>query len=150
MYPGKEWFWHLLSMSTSASWLLTFSWSLYLLTLRVITEMKTKTVSRFVLAISCVLSPYSPSIESVFWRKKLIWPCSDTTFFRGCWISFLGNQEREANKEMVVYLVDASPKMFTPAKKLIWLFYVLLLCIYSSFNAHCGLKPLFDILSELM
>jgi ATP-dependent DNA helicase 2 subunit 1 len=31
----------------------------------------------------------------------------------------LGNQEREANKEMVVYLVDASPKMFTPAKKLI-------------------------------
>nr|CAB3452150.1 unnamed protein product [Digitaria exilis] len=25
-------------------------------------------------------------------------------------------QEREANKEMVVYLVDASPKMFTPAK----------------------------------
>jgi hypothetical protein len=26
-----------------------------------------------------------------------------------------GKQEREANKEMVVYLVDASPKMFTPA-----------------------------------
>ena len=24
-------------------------------------------------------------------------------------------QEREANKEMVVYLIDASPKMFTPA-----------------------------------
>jgi hypothetical protein len=35
--------------------------------------------------------------------------------FRGCWIAFSGNQEREANKEMVVYLVDASPKMFTPA-----------------------------------
>ncbi|NP_001389957.1 aTP-dependent DNA helicase 2 subunit KU70 isoform 2 [Oryza sativa Japonica Group] len=26
-------------------------------------------------------------------------------------------QEREANKEMVVYLIDASPKMFTPATK---------------------------------
>ena len=26
-----------------------------------------------------------------------------------------GKQEREANKDMVVYLVDASPKMFTPA-----------------------------------
>ncbi|KAF8772342.1 hypothetical protein HU200_005883 [Digitaria exilis] len=26
-------------------------------------------------------------------------------------------QEREANKEMVVYLVDASPKMFTPASQ---------------------------------
>nr|CAB3455877.1 unnamed protein product [Digitaria exilis] len=26
-------------------------------------------------------------------------------------------QEREANKDMVVYLVDASPKMFTPAKE---------------------------------
>ncbi|AQK84215.1 Putative AP2/EREBP transcription factor superfamily protein [Zea mays] len=39
---------------------------------------------------------------------------SVTTFFRGCWIAFSGNQEREANKEMVVYLVDASPKMFTP------------------------------------
>eukprot|EP00267_Zea_mays_P040484 XP_008680331.1 dehydration-responsive element-binding protein 2E-like [Zea mays] len=25
---------------------------------------------------------------------------SDTTFFRGCWIAFSGNQEREANKEM--------------------------------------------------
>jgi hypothetical protein len=35
-------------------------------------------------------------------------------FFTGAGL-FLGNQEREANKEMVVYLVDASPKMFTPA-----------------------------------
>jgi len=25
------------------------------------------------------------------------------------------DQEREVNKEMVVYLIDASPKMFTPA-----------------------------------
>jgi hypothetical protein len=26
-----------------------------------------------------------------------------------------GKQEREANKDMVIYLIDASPKMFTPA-----------------------------------
>ncbi|PWZ46493.1 ATP-dependent DNA helicase 2 subunit KU70 [Zea mays] len=33
-------------------------------------------------------------------------------------------QEREVNKEMVVYLVDASPKMFTPATTQVSMFYV--------------------------
>jgi hypothetical protein len=33
----------------------------------------------------------------------------------GCWIACSGKQEREANNHMVVYLIDASPKMFTLA-----------------------------------
>lgn len=46
------------------------------------------------------------------------------------WLSFINLQERESTKEYVVYLVDASPKMFSTSSSAVSSFSLFFFCLY--------------------